>query len=792
MNRCRVTHTTTTRKWSGDSLSIHGVVIVIMAAAKILTDNHLTCVICTEVFTDPATLQCNHTFCKSCLLKYTNTQPEAIQAKSIPCPSCRQLTKGATPDSPVEEWVSQLKPSHVIQGLMDDFGPGSKAAHVNICSVCKVQGKTTPAISWCSVCDDVFCDGCLKMHNVMTMLRDHEVVDVSDTTKRKAKQRFMCKIHKDEQIKLFCKDCGMAICHTCCSIKHRKCDDVDTLDNMTPVVREHLSNQKHELKMKMTTSENKIMFRKSQIEEIESNAQSIKDEIRQLRKKVVEVILRKEKQLLDKVDRSSDKQLQELKAEIKSQEIELQMYQQQYEFTANAVSSNSEMDMYAVYESVGESTDNRDRDNQPAPGRVVFTHDMDKLSKAVDELQLGEVDVVGGVSDHQSTPVLHHTIDCQADDNDIGEPELFDVTVLTVDGIKVTVVADNNNNSIKTYQTSKSNTLSNRLLLSYSPYQIAKLSERRIAVSVPGSQEIVTVDVTPDPVLLSTIKTTKSYFALACLSPSQLVAGTNRQSHSVDILDMTGKILKSINTGVIKNPNYIHVTSNNNLIVSEASVKSLVSVTSEGEAVFTYTPTRDRALMYQRGITTTSTGDILLVDRDSHKGDSADSVRAVCQRCPHTAGWVGDQEKCLCVRKMSVFEAFVDMTGRILKSINTGAIENPDCIHVTRNNNLIVSEGKVKSLVSVTSEGEAVFTYTPPGDRALKRPWGITTTSTGDILLVDRDSHKVIQLTESGQFVRDVLTQQDGLEYPCGICLDGDGFVYVTCGRYVKVFKLKK
>ncbi|XP_046557337.1 E3 ubiquitin-protein ligase TRIM13-like [Haliotis rubra] len=117
-----------------------------MATAKILTDHHLTCVICTEVFTDPTTLQCNHTFCKSCLLKYTNTQPEAIQAKSIPCPSCRQLTKVTTPDSPVEEWVSQLKPSHVIQGLIDDFGPGGKAALVNICSVCKTQGKASPAI----------------------------------------------------------------------------------------------------------------------------------------------------------------------------------------------------------------------------------------------------------------------------------------------------------------------------------------------------------------------------------------------------------------------------------------------------------------------------------------------------------------------------------------------------------------------------------------------------------------------------------------------------------------------
>ncbi|XP_046577432.1 E3 ubiquitin-protein ligase TRIM56-like isoform X3 [Haliotis rubra] len=374
-----------------------------MATTKKLTDNHLTCVICTEVFTHPATLHCNHTFCKSCLLKYTNTQPEAVQAKSIPCPSCRQLTKVTTPDSPVEEWVSQLKPSHVIQGLMDDFGPGTEPGDVDNCSVCKTQGKTTPASSWCSVCDDIFCDGCLKMHNMMPILRDHELVDLSDTTKRKTKQRLMCTIHKGEQIMFFCKDCTIAICHICCSIKHRKCDDVDTLDNMTPVVREHLSNQNQELKIKMTTSENEIIFKKSEIEEIKTNAQSIRNEIRKLRQTVVEVILRKEKQLLDKVDRSTDEQLQKLQAQITSQEIQLQMYQQQYEFTANAVASNCEMDMYAVYELMGEMTDNRNRDNQPAPGRVVFTHDMDNLSKALDELELGDVEVVGAVSVRQST-----------------------------------------------------------------------------------------------------------------------------------------------------------------------------------------------------------------------------------------------------------------------------------------------------------------------------------------------------------------------------------------------------
>ncbi|XP_071083216.1 tripartite motif-containing protein 2-like [Haliotis cracherodii] len=549
---------------------------------------------------------------------------------------------------------------------MDDFGPGTRAVEEHLCSVCTKQGKTTPATTWCSVCDVVFCEGCLQLHNMMPGLCDHEVAHLSDHTKTKVKRRFMCKIHRDEKVKLFCKDCKQAICTICCSIKHRTCKDVDTIEGMTPLVKEQLTSKIEKLGINIAAANNIITQRNSKIQDVKSNSQTLKDQVIKTRETVMRAILRKEKKLLGDIDKATDKQLHELQADIKSKEIELQLYQQQYEFTANAVTSNCEVDMYAVYESVDEtSTNNRDTDNRPAAGRVVLTHDLDKLSKAVDELQLGEVQVVTDVSDPESSPVLHHIIDCK-EDGDGKDPWLIDVTVLTVDDIKVTVVTDCSNKRLKTYYTSNFKSFDNQLLLCDGPWQIAKLSDSQIAVSVPGSKEIVAVNVTPGPVLLSTIKTSKKYWALACLSPSQLAAGTYKQSHSVDILDMTGRRLRSINTGVIG---------------------------------------------------------------------------------------------------------------------------NPDHIHVTRNNNLIVSERVVKSLVCVTSEGDAVFTYTLTGDRALTQPRGITTTSTGDILLVDRDSNKVIQLTKSGQFVRDVLTQQDGLKGPRGVSLDGDGLLYVTSDRYVKIFK---
>ncbi|XP_071091298.1 uncharacterized protein [Haliotis cracherodii] len=644
-----------------------------MATAKKLTDNHLSCVICTEVFTDPATLQCNHTFCKSCLLKYTKTQPEAIQAKSIPCPSCRQLTKVSNPGSPVVEWVSQLKPSHVIQGLMDDFGNFETfsccALCLDTCSVCKEDGETTPGTVWCTICDDVFCDGCLKLHKKMPLSRDHEVIDLRIHSNRKPKvQRFMCRIHKDEKIKLFCKDCRTAICTVCCSIKHRKCDDVETIDTMTPLVKESLITETRNHEKKIKTYTDNISSTNSKIEKLSTNAQEMKDQVQKVRMAAVDVLLRKEKKLLDRIDKLTETRVEELKGYIMSQEIELQMHQQRHEFIDKAVTSHCVADMYDIYQTlvVAPRDKNTSEDKRPIPSTIFFTHDTDKLRRSVDEVQLGEVKVVGGLYDWTSSPFLLQTIDCSRQENTLTFLDsLFDVSVLVVDGIKVTAVIDMFNSRLHACYTSNTTLIQKCLQLPTRPRRLAKVGGAQAAVTLPASRQIAFINFDPEPKLLSTVKTKRKYYGLACLNSSQLVAGGDDSRASVDVLDMKGNVLKSINTGVIKDPSYIHVT---------------------------------------------------------------------------------------------------------------------------RNNNLIVSVEEVKSLVSVTSDGEVVFTYTPTGDKALACPSGVTTTSTGDILLVDRETNRVIQLTESGQFVRDVLTQHDGLKYPRGICVDDDGLLYVTNYDHVKVF----
>ena len=109
-----------------------------MATAKKLDDHFLlTCTVCHEIFTDPSTLSCGHSFCGQCIVTFTKTRPDAVSAKSIPCPFCWRLTRVPDPTRPVEEWAGQMNPPLVLKGLLDTFGPGAKGRwHGKVLSFC--------------------------------------------------------------------------------------------------------------------------------------------------------------------------------------------------------------------------------------------------------------------------------------------------------------------------------------------------------------------------------------------------------------------------------------------------------------------------------------------------------------------------------------------------------------------------------------------------------------------------------------------------------------------------------
>ncbi|XP_046574952.1 uncharacterized protein LOC124282944, partial [Haliotis rubra] len=242
--------------------------------------------------------------------------------------------------------------------------------------------------------------------------------------------------------------------------------------------------------------------------------------------------------------------------------------------------------------------------------------------------------------------------------------------VLPVNGTDTVVITDyNNNNSVKSLYTRNKQRHHSKLQLGSRPWGITRLKHNQVAVTVPHRRQVVTVEVNPDLVLLSTITTSKQYLGITSLTPSTLAAGSDK---CVDILDMRGNVLKSI------------------------------------------------------------------------------------------------------------------------KPIDSGKeiIQSPSFLCTTGTRNILVSDDSSRRVLCLTAEGDVVFTYPTPGHTTLRYPRGITSASTGDILVTDYGEHTVAHLTESGQFVRNILTKDDGVSYPHGVCVDGRGRVYI--GNYrsgeIKVF----
>ncbi|XP_048248511.1 E3 ubiquitin-protein ligase TRIM71-like [Haliotis rufescens] len=591
----------------------------------------LTCVICKELYTDPCTLRCDHTFCRKCVTKFIQTRPDAVQSKTIPCSFCRQDTKVPHPSRPVEEWAGQIKPSIIIQGLIDTLGTEEDAPETSstCCRICQQLGETTQGVLWCPECEVALCDRCVKTHQVSPILQNHDLCDLS--SRSKGRRRVKCAEHKSNNVEFHCKDCQKPACQTCCIIKHRACKTVVTIESMKPEMKTVLLEKRFVMGKRLKVGSKKVEMKNQKLQNSSRSTELTVQNIKSICQTAINKIKEKETQLLDELNHITQTYAGQLCSGVKLDEIEMQMYRQHCEFIDQALVSNCEMDLYDAYQAwesgAVELGDVRDTDTTDTPriDDIRFTPDTDNVQHILHDLQLGKIDVT--YQDEGTClppPVRVDVIDGKMAGDKL-KPDLSGVTVLVVDGIQTVVVTDWANKCVKSLYTRNNQPCQSRLPLVNSSSGVTQLKENQVMVAVPDPSQIVTVEVTPDLVLLSTITTSKGYYSLAVLSPSSLAAG-GRDCDGygiVDILDMAGHVLRSVtshnNETLFRSPDYMCVNNKGNILVSDWRKKSVTCVTSEGDVVWRYAPTGDRALSFPYGISSTGTGCILVVDGNTNK-----------------------------------------------------------------------------------------------------------------------------------------------------------------------------
>ncbi|XP_032438391.1 E3 ubiquitin/ISG15 ligase TRIM25-like [Xiphophorus hellerii] len=179
-----------------------------------LDQSQFCCSVCLDLFVEPVTVPCGHSYCRLCIEGCWRRAEEAQGRYS--CPQCREdfrprpvLKKNII----LAEFVGKLKATGTKEtplfvGLTR-AGPDDVA-----CDFCCEATRRKASMS-CLTCLASYCDLHLAPHHAVPALKTHRLVSVTVPLKEK-----MCKKH-NKLLEVYCHSDGSCICYLCMMDEHR-------------------------------------------------------------------------------------------------------------------------------------------------------------------------------------------------------------------------------------------------------------------------------------------------------------------------------------------------------------------------------------------------------------------------------------------------------------------------------------------------------------------------------------------------------------------------------------------
>lgn len=184
--------------------------LLAMAASNtFLSEEHLQCSICLEIFTKPVSTPCGHNFCMVCLNKYWDKSQKSI------CPFCKKKF-AKRPELCVNTFISNLAAQfkQSVRGQSSTVTEKPCAAQGNVsCDVC--TDPILKASMSCLDCGMSFCGSHLEPHTTAAKLKQHKLIDAV-----KNLEDYICQRHQ-RPVELFCRNDQKCVCLFCTEGEHK-------------------------------------------------------------------------------------------------------------------------------------------------------------------------------------------------------------------------------------------------------------------------------------------------------------------------------------------------------------------------------------------------------------------------------------------------------------------------------------------------------------------------------------------------------------------------------------------
>ncbi|XP_016115390.1 tripartite motif-containing protein 16-like [Sinocyclocheilus grahami] len=211
------------------------------------------CPVCLDLLKDPVTIQCGHSYCKSCI---TDCWDQEDQKRVYSCPQCRQTFSprpALARNIILAELVEKLKKIK----LTADCYAGAGEVQCDVCTGIKYR-----AVKSCLVCQNSYCQNHLQQHESLFKGKRHNLTDATGRL-----QEMICQKH-EKILEVFCRTDQKCICVQCMMDEHKNHDTVSAVAQRT-------ENQ-HQLKETQKTLQQRIQQREKDLQQLREAVESNK------------------------------------------------------------------------------------------------------------------------------------------------------------------------------------------------------------------------------------------------------------------------------------------------------------------------------------------------------------------------------------------------------------------------------------------------------------------------------------------------------------------------------------
>ncbi|KAL8591027.1 hypothetical protein ACOMHN_002572 [Nucella lapillus] len=591
--------------------------------------------LCESIFTEAKVFCCTR-LCKKCLQGHIGISE--LDSKVI-CLVCRGEVEVPDKTKPRDTWADQFRTDLFLQRLQD-ISQQLKEKHD--CFVCRSsKKKKTEANTYCFDCDTYFCEPCNDMHLQLRGLTSHCTSALSCLKAQDimSRRRVFCAIHKDRHIERYCKKCDALLCQDCVEESHRKCPVVPT-KQIADRKREQVETLKEEFDTAIRQAEEEDELLRDRGSRQQSQVSQRVDDIENAFSRIDKAVAERKRSLLGEIE--GDNVQEGLGNQNKLGQVQV---------LVNALKDNGalaeEMAGCASDRDIIQSADDLVRQYKTL---TEFTHNSSR--QALDQpVSMAQVDsfsvntflaLLDSLGQEVTDRVVAFKI-CQMGLRTAEDKEVPSVKDLLMLDCNIVLVTDNNNRALKALvlrqKEGEGGPRCLRLPLKTRPLGVTLIQPNVVAVS--GHQCLYIVTVTDQALSLqTTVRTRKDYWSIASLTPIN-IAGACKFSPSVDIVDITGQRLRTIEgdqngisifkqpylTGAMaewlkhRNSDPKVLRSRGNILVTDRQDHTLICLDKAGEIKFTY---KDRSSsrkkssgkeqQYMRGVCADQQNRIFLVD----------------------------------------------------------------------------------------------------------------------------------------------------------------------------------